>query len=350
MRLAEIAQRVGGVLVGDGEREIFAVKKIEEAGPGDISFIANPKYEKFAETTHAAALLVSDEFKLDRPEVALVRMHDPYAAFLHVLKLFAPSTDRPPEGIHPTAVIAVDAVVDERASVGPNVVIGARSVVAAGAVIGPNAVLGSDVTVGENSVIHANVSIYNGTLIGSCVIIHAGAVIGSDGFGFAPKTGGGWDKIPQIGIVRIEDDVEIGANTTIDRATMGETLIGHGVKLDNLVHVAHNVVIGRHTVIAAQAGIAGSAKIGDENMIGGQVGFVGHIETAPHVIVEAQSGVSKSVKRAGRYFGHPAKEHSVALKLEAASRQLPDLLQEFRDLRNRLKRLEEASGIDGSGD
>lgn len=350
MRLVEIAQRVGGVLVGDGELEITAVRKIEEAGPGDISFIANPKYEKFAESTSATALLVGDGFEVDRADVALIRTSDPYAAFLDVLKLFAPEPERPAAGIHSTAVVAPDAVIDPSASIGPHVVVGPRSRIGANTVIGPNTVVGSDVVIGSAGLLYANVSIYDGCRLGNGVIVHAGAVIGADGFGFAPRDGGGWEKIPQIGIVRIEDEVEIGANTTIDRATMGETLIAEGVKVDNLVHIAHNVVVGRNTVIAAQVGIAGSAKIGEENMIGGQVGFVGHIETAPRVIVEAQSGVSKSVKRPGRYFGHPAKEHSVALKQEAASRQLPDLLQEFREIKARLRRLEESSGTAGQGE
>lgn len=345
MRLAEIVEQVGGVLVGDGECRIHAVRKIEEAGPGDISFIANPKYEKYAESTRATALIVGHDLEMSRDDVALIRTDDPYVAFLKVLRIFAPSGERPMQGIHPSAVVAPDATVDPTASIGPNVVVGPGCDVGAGVVIRANAVLGSDVSIGEGSTIHPNVTLYHGTAIGRNVIVHAGAVIGADGFGFAPRRDGGWEKIPQIGIVRIEDEVEIGANATIDRGTMGETLIRRGVKIDNLVHVAHNVVVGENTVIAAQAGIAGSAKIGVGNMIGGQVGFVGHIETAPGVIVEPQSGVSKSVKRPGRYFGHPAKEHSLALKQEAAARQLPDLLIEIREMRNRLKRLEDAAGL-----
>jgi UDP-3-O-[3-hydroxymyristoyl] glucosamine N-acyltransferase len=181
--------------------------------------------------------------------------------------------------------------------------------------------------------------------VGDRVTIHAGAVLGADGFGFAPRSDGTWEKIPQTGIVVVEDDVEIGANTAIDRATLGQTLIGSGVKLDNLIHVAHNVVIGRNTVIAAQAGISGSTRIGEGNMIAGQVGIVGHIETASGVIIEAQSGVSKSIRNPGRYFGHPVKEHAQALRQEGALRQLPDLLREIRDMRNRIAQLEAALGV-----
>jgi UDP-3-O-[3-hydroxymyristoyl] glucosamine N-acyltransferase len=234
--------------------------------------------------------------------------------------------------------------IGENVSIGPYVVIGHGSSIGSGSAIYANTVLGPRVKVGERCTIHSNVSLYNDTSIGNDVIIHSGAVLGADGFGFAPVEDGRWEKIPQIGSVLIEDKVEIGANVTIDRATLGVTRICEGVKLDNLIHIAHNVTIGKNTVIAAQTGISGSTRIGESNMIAGQVGIVGHIETAPNVIIEAQSGVSKQIRNPGRYFGHPAKEHSQALRQEGALRQLPDLLQDIRDMKRRLEQLEAAVG------
>jgi UDP-3-O-[3-hydroxymyristoyl] glucosamine N-acyltransferase len=345
MQVQEIARLVGGEVIGDGERDIANVRKIEEADAGDISFIANVKYLKFHETTNASALLVGPDFASIRSDISYIRTADPYAAFVLVMRAFAPVVEHPTPGIHPTAVIASDAQLGAGVSVGAHVVIGEGSRVGAGSIIYPNSVLGGHVVIGDDTVIYANVTLYGGTRIGDRVIIHGGAVLGADGFGFAPRSDGSWEKIPQTGIVVVEDDVEIGANVTIDRATLGQTLISQGVKLDNLIHVAHNVVIGRNTVIAAQAGISGSTRIGTGNMIAGQVGIVGHIETASDVIIEAQSGVSKSIRKSGRYFGHPVKEHAQALRQEGALRQLPDLLREIRDMRNRIAQLEAALGV-----
>jgi UDP-3-O-[3-hydroxymyristoyl] glucosamine N-acyltransferase len=341
MLVHEIARLVDGQIVGAADGEIANVRKIEEAAAGDISFIANLKYAKYHDITRASALLVGPDFPTTRADITYIRTADPYMAFLKVLRTFAPKGDLPEPGIHPTAVVADDVKLGEGVAIGPHVVIGRGGVIGDGAVIRANTVLGPNVTVGRDTIINANVSIYDGARIGDCVIIHSGAVLGADGFGFAPKEGGGWEKIPQIGIVVVEDDVEIGANVTIDRATLGETRICRGVKLDNLIHVAHNVVIGENTVIAAQAGISGSTRIGIDNMIAGQVGIVGHVETAPNVIIEAQSGVSKSIQKPGRYFGHPVKEHAQALRQEGALRQLPDLLREIRDMRNRIQKLED---------
>ena len=341
MHITEIARLVGGEIVGADDGEIANVRKIEEAAAGDISFIANLKYAKYHDITRASALLVGPDFPATRPDITYIRTADPYMAFLKVLRTFAPDSDMPEPGVHPTAVVADDVKLGDGVSIGPHVVIGPGSRIGDHTVIRANAVLGSNVTIGRDTIVNANVSLYRGTRVGDCVIIHAGTVLGADGFGFAPKEGGGWEKIPQIGIVVVEDDVEIGANVTIDRATLGETRICRGVKLDNLFHVAHNVVIGANTVIAAQAGISGSTRIGPDNMIAGQVGIVGHIETVPNVIIEAQSGVSKSIQKPGRYFGHPVKEHAQALRQEGALRQLPDLLREIRDMRNRIQKLEE---------
>jgi len=344
MRLSEIAKLIDGELLGSGDTDIAGVRKIEEAGQGDVSFIANPKYIKFEQTTGATALIVDQDFQPARTDISYIRTQDPYMGFLRVLRLFAPPIGEQRPGVHPTAVIGSDVTIGSDVAIGPYVVVGDGSVLGDRCSIFANTVIGANVHVGSDSAIHANVSIYHGTRIGNRVTVHSGTVLGADGFGFAPGEGGAWEKIPQIGIVVIEDEVEIGANVTIDRATLGETRICRGVKLDNLIHVAHNVVIGQNTVIAAQTGISGSTKIGARNMIAGQVGIVGHIETAEHVIVEPQSGVSKSIRKPGRYFGHPAKEHLQALRQEGALRQLPDVLQEIRELRARIKGLEAALG------
>lgn len=345
MLVKEIAQIVGGEVIGDGDREIANVQKIEEAGPGDISFIANLKYAKYHEVTRAAALIVGEDFATTRSDISYIRTENPYASFLVALRHFAPTLNHPRAGIHPTAVIEEGVTLGADVSIGAHVVIGAGSSIGDKAIIYPNTTIGTSVAIGTCTIIHANVSLYHGTRIGERVIVHSGAVLGADGFGFVPKGVEGWDKIPQIGIVVVEDDVEIGANVTIDRATLGETRIGRGVKLDNLIHVAHNVVIEEHTVIAAQAGISGSTRIGSHNQIAGQVGIVGHIETATEVIIEAQSGVSKSIRKPGRYFGHPVKEHAQALRQEGALRQLPDLLRDIRDMRNRIVQLEAALSL-----
>jgi len=233
---------------------------------------------------------------------------------------------------HATATIHASAIVDATASIGPGCVISEGCTVGEGVQLFANVVLYPKVKVGAGTMINANVSCASGTQIGERCIIHSGVVIGSDGFGFLENKDGSFEKIPQVGIVVIGDDVEIGANTTIDRAAVGATIIGSGVKLDNLIHIAHGVQVGEHTAMAAQAGISGSTTLGKRNRIAGQVGVVGHIQTTDDVIVEAQSGLSKSVTEPGHYFGSPAKEHRTALRMEAALRRLPELLNEFREL------------------
>jgi UDP-3-O-[3-hydroxymyristoyl] glucosamine N-acyltransferase len=350
LRMVEVAEIVGGTLVGDPERVVTRPAKIEEATDADISFVANARYAKHVETTRAAALIVDNEFVVKRTDIAFVRVADPYRAFLKIVARMVPPAPRIEATIDPSAVVASDARIAE------NVGIGARAVVASGVAIGrgsriyPGVVICTGVVIGENVTIYPNVTIYDHCEIGDNTIIHAGTVIGSDGFGFLPTAEGRWEKIPQVGRVVVESDVEIGANATIDRASLGETRIGRGVKIDNLVHIAHNVVVGENSAIAAQAGISGSARIGEANLIAGQVGIVGHIETAPNVIIEAQSGVSKTIRNSGRYFGHPAKEHSQALRQEGALRQLPDLLATIRQLRDRVKQLEAAVGLETAND
>ena len=346
MKVKDIASLLHGNVIGDGEIEIARVAKIEEAGDGDITFLANPKYEKYLETTGASAIIVSrdlDEKKLNgrKKKRAFLKVEDPYFSFLQVLQRFQPSVGLELSGIHPTAAIASSAVLSSGVAIGAHVVIGEHvkvgrnSKVSHGSVICEDAVLGSDV------LIYPNVTIREKCQVGDRVIIHSGTVIGSDGFGFARQQDGTYHKIPQTGIVVIEDDVEVGANCTIDRATLGETRIKRGVKLDNLVQVAHNVVLGENTVIAAQTGISGSTKIGKNVVIAGQVGIVGHIEIADNVTILGQSGVPKSLTKPGvKYFGSPVKEHRKAFQIEMALRQLPELLEEIRRLRGRLENLE----------
>jgi UDP-3-O-[3-hydroxymyristoyl] glucosamine N-acyltransferase len=340
VKLADIAKFLNCELIGNEDVEIKRVAEIQSAVDGDITFIANPKYEKFFDTTKASAVIVGKNFAKRRDDLSILLVDDPYFAFVKVLKLLNPPVELLPPGIHPTAVVSESAVLGENVRIGANAVIGERVRIGNNTTIMPGVVIGDDVEIGNDVLIYPNVTIYHKCKIGNRVIIHSGTVIGSDGFGFAPRPDGSYEKIPQVGIVVIEDDVEIGSNCSIDRATLGETVIKRGAKLDNLIQIAHNVVIGENTVIAAQTGIAGSTKIGKNCVLAGQVGIVGHIEIADRTTIAAQSGVSKSITEPGKvYFGYPAREHSVALRIEGAIRQLPDLIKEFRDLKSKIEKL-----------
>lgn len=337
--LRDIAGALGAEIDGDPSLTIVRVAKIEDAQAGDISFLANPKYLKHLETTRASALIVGKAVvapeRADGHRPAYLRVEDPYASFLKILLLFHPPADPLPPGIHPTAVIDPTAVLGGDVRIGALAVIGERCRIGDGAMIMQGTVVGRDVRVGAKSLLYANVTVREGCIIGERVIIHSGSVIGSDGFGFAPKPDGTYEKIPQLGTVVVGDDVEIGANCAVDRATMGETRIENGAKLDNLIQVAHNVVIGENTVIAAQAGISGSTKIGKRNMIGGQVGFTGHLEIADDSKWGAQCGVHRSAHKAGgTYMGTPAVPFREASKIMGAMPQLPDALATIRELKN----------------
>lgn len=344
MKLRDVAAMLNAEIEGSDEAEIRDVAKIEEAREGELAFVANPRYQKFLETTHASAVIVAKDLTVGAgPKPTLLRVKDPYLAFLKMLQHFHPPGDPLPPGIHPTAVIAESAVIGANVRIGAHVVIGERARVGDGTMLLHNTVLGAQVTVGSNTILYPNVTVYAGCRIGSRVIIHSGTVIGSDGFGFAPRPDGTYEKIPQMGIVVIEDDVEIGANCAVDRATLGETRIKRGVKLDNLIQVAHNVVIGENTVSAAQAGISGSTKIGKNCMIGGQVGFTGHLEIADGTKIGAQSGVHRSIHKPGNtYFGYPAFPQREAFRIQGAITQLPDLLATVRELQKRVEILEAA--------
>jgi UDP-3-O-[3-hydroxymyristoyl] glucosamine N-acyltransferase len=348
MTIHEIADWLGGEIVGKNIHEapdIARVAKIEEADAGSLTFLANPKYEKHLGTTNATAILVSRKLDLEksvgRVSLIYIRVDDPYIAFLQILKRLTPALELFELGIHSTAIIAPNAVIGKNVSIGPRVVIGEYVNIGDNTKIGAGCVVGNYAQVGSGCIFYPNAVIYHQCKIANNVIVHAGVVIGSDGFGFAPKKDGTYEKIPQIGIVVIDDDVEIGANTTIDRATMGDTHIHRGVKIDNLVQIAHNVVIGEHTVIASQTGISGSTKIGKYCMLAGQVGIAGHIEIADHTIIMAQSGIHRNIEEQGKsYFGYPADEARKAQRVYAAMKMLPDLVREITVLQKKVEDIE----------
>lgn len=326
MKLSEIAKIVNGKLTGDNV-EIVGVGKIESARGNEITFLANPLYEKYFSDTDAGAVLVYRNFnpkKFKRTKsISLVKVEDPYLAFLKLLDVFSPKTDHLVRGIDPTAVISESAeILPEVTRIGANCFIGEMVKLGKNATLHPNVVLMTGVQAGDDVLIYPNVTVYPGCKIGNRVIIHSGTVIGSDGFGQARNPDGTYQKIPQKGIVVIGDDVEIGANCSIDRATIGETIISKGVKLDNQIQIAHNVEIGENTVIAAQSGVAGSTKIGKNCLLGGKVGVVGHISICDGVTITAATNVSKSITKPGVYSGYRAQPQMDDLKQEAFLRNM----------------------------
>ena len=342
-KLSDIALLIDAELIGDKNSLITNIAKIEEAKNGDLSFIANPKYLKFGETTKATALIVSKTYATNRSDISLLKVDDPYFAFLKIMEfVLAPKNKTPLSGVHPSAIINNNVKIRKNVYIGPNTVICDNCIIGDNVIIHALVYIGEDTVINDNTLIYPNVVIRDKVTVGKNVIIHPGAIIGADGFGFVPnKSSGKYDKLPQLGGVIIEDNVEIGANTTIDRATIGNTIIRSGVKIDNLIQIAHNVVVGENSVMAAQSGISGSTKIGKNCIIAGQVGLVGHIEIADKVVIGAQSGVSKSLKKeGGTYFGSPAKEFREASKIEAVIRQLPELLLEIRELKQKVQDLE----------
>jgi UDP-3-O-[3-hydroxymyristoyl] glucosamine N-acyltransferase len=335
--LDDVAKAVGGTVVGDGAVEITGVAGIREAQEGELTFLANPRYEAYLAKTRASAIIVAENhLDLGKP---LIQIANPYLAFLNAVRFFAGDGERPAEGIHPMAVVAADACVAPDASVGPLVTIGSGAWIGPRCVLHPGCVVGARSRVGADSLLYPNVVIREECVVGERVIIHSGTVIGSDGFGFV-RDGDIYRKLPQVGNVVVEDDVELGANVTIDRATTGTTRIGAGSKIDNLVQIAHNVQIGRNCILVSQVGISGSTSVGDHAVLAGQVGVVGHIEIGAGAMVGAQSGVSKSVKAGERVFGYPARPVVQSKRIEAGLRQLPELIQTVRELRRRVEGLE----------
>jgi UDP-3-O-[3-hydroxymyristoyl] glucosamine N-acyltransferase len=337
VKLKEIADRLGCRLEGDGEIEIARLSGLDDAGPGDLTFFANPKYVAELRATRASAVILGDT--AEAAPCAMLRAAHPYFAFARALELFAPAPDLP-NGVHPLAAVAPGAVVDPTASIAAFVSVGAGARIGARTVIYPQATIGLGAVIGDDCVIHARVSIRERVVLGSRIIVQDGAVIGSDGFGFAQRPDGTHHKIPQIGDVVIEDDVEIGANSTIDRPAVGETRIGAGTKIDNLVQVAHGVKIGRDVLLAAQVGIAGSSTLEDRVTLAGQVGVAGHLTLGKGVIATAQSGIPNSVEAGAFISGYPAIDNRDWLKSSAVFRKLPELRRSVAELEKRLDDLE----------
>ncbi len=334
--LDEMAVFLNGRVDGNGDILIEQVRGIDEAGKGDLTFIANPKYQKKIETTNASAILVSPGTEAAGKNLLIVE--DPYIAFGKALSLFYPE-DHGTIQRSEQAFIDRTAVVSEDATVYPGVYVGPGARIDCGAVLYPGVFIGPEATVGEQSILYPNVTIYRKCLIGKRVILHAGVVVGGDGFGFA-KPGQENIKIPQTGIVQIDDDVEVGANTTIDRATLGRTWIQKGVKIDNLVQIAHNVVIGEHSVIVAQVGISGSTKLGKGVILGGQAGLVGHIEIGDYAMVGAQSGIHKDIAPRQVVIGSPQRPHRDFLRIEACISRLPEMRNTLAALQKKVAELE----------
>lgn len=338
---AQIAALINGQVEGDLNSSVSNFNKIEFAQEGELAFLANPKYEDYLYQTKASIVIVNQSLTLKHTiPCTLIRVQDAYSAFALLLNHYQKIMTKQLQGIQEPSYISKTAKIEQQVFIAAFAYLGEHVTIGEGTKIFSGVVLGDNVKVGANCIIHAGVKIYNDCVIGNNVIIHAGTVIGSDGFGFAPQANGSYQKVPQIGNVVVEDDVEIGANATIDRATMGSTLIKKGAKLDNLIQIAHNVEIGTNTVIAAQAGVSGSTKIGNNVLIGGQAGIVGHITIADNAKINAQSGVAKSIKENGAAVtGSPAYEYTAALRSQAISRNLPDLQKRIQELEKQLQLL-----------
>ncbi len=338
---AQIAMMIGGKTEGDAAVTVSSFGKIEEAKAGQLAFLANPKYEDYLYTTAATIIIINENQELKQAIPAtLVRVPDAYSAFATLLDKYQQLKTQQLTGIEQPAYIHETARLGEQVFIGAFVYLSDGVTVGDGSKIFPGTYVGSNVSIGKNSILHPGVKIYHDCIIGSNVIVHAGTVIGADGFGFAPQADGSFKKVPQIGNVVIEDNVEIGANAAIDRATIGSTLIKSGAKLDNLLQIAHNVEVGNFSVIAAQAGVSGSTKIGNGVMIGGQAGIVGHIQIADGSKINAQSGVSKSIKVPNSAVtGSPAFDYTAALRSQVATRSLPELEKRVKELERLVKEL-----------
>ncbi len=337
--ISEIAELCGATLEGDGARRIVGPAALEEAGPDEVSFLGNSRYLAALETTRAAAVLVAHDVSPTREGLTLLRCEDPSRAFTRVIEAFRPAEEKPPPGVHPSAVVDPTADLGEGIAIGPGCVVGARARLGDGVVLHPGVVVGADVRIGEETVVYPSAVIYWGVEVGRRCIVHAGVVLGSDGFGFEPSEAG-WRKIPQCGTVVVEDDVEIGSNSTIDRGRFGATRICAGAKIDNLVHMAHNVIVGAGALLIAQVGIAGSAKIGKGVILAGQVGVEGHVTIGDGARVAGQAGVTKNIEGAKDYSGTPIRPRMRLLRSQAYIRRIPDLIERMRALEARIAELE----------
>lgn len=334
-RLSDLAHRIDGELRGDGEVTIIGAAHLEEAGTGQITFADGPSLQPLCDASRASALIVPPDVEVrDKPFIVT---EDPRLAFSKVLELFAPDT-RPAPGVHPTAVLGENVSLGEGVSVGAHCYVGDGAMIGDGTVLHPLVYVGPEVALGADCEVHPQVFIGARVQIGDRVIIHAGSAVGADGFGFL-QTEEGHRKIPQIGTVIVEDDVEIGANCTIDRATVSATRIGAGTKIDDHVHVAHNCVIGRNCLMCGQVGIAGSTRVGDNVVMGGQVGIADHLEIASGTVLAANAGVIGNIAEPGIYSGYPARPHHEQLRLTALVRRLPKLVERIRELEETVEEL-----------
>lgn len=338
---AQIAMIIGGTIEGNADITVSNFGKIEEAVSGQLAFLANPKYEEFLYSTGASVIIINNTQELKHPVSAtLIRVPDAYTAFATLLDKYQQIQTQMLAGIQQPCYIDATAKTGDQVFIGAFTYVGEKAVIGNGVKLFPQVFIGNNVFIGENSILHPGVKVYHNCVIGKNVVIHSGTVIGGDGFGFAPQPDGSFRKVPQIGNVIIEDNVEIGANTTIDRATIGSTIIRAGAKLDNLLQIAHNVEIGNNSVIAAQAGISGSTRIGKNVMIGGQAGIVGHLQIADGSKINAQSGVSKSIKTPNTAVtGSPAYDYTAALRSQAIARKLPEMEQRLKELEALVKQL-----------
>lgn len=335
----QIAEFIHGVIVGDENATVHTFAKIEEGVPGTISFLSNPKYTHYIYDTKSSIVLVNKDFVPEKEvSTTLIKVDNAYECIAKLLTLYEMNKPKK-KGIHPLAFIDPTAKIGENVYIGAFAVIGENAVISDGVAIHSHATICENVIIGENSILYPNVTVYHDCRVGKRCILHAGSVIGADGFGFAPSPEG-YKKIPQIGISILEDDVEIGANTCVDRATMGATIIHKGVKLDNLIQIAHNVEVGNHTVMASQVGIAGSTKVGEWCMFGGQVGLAGHIHVGNHINIGAQSGIPNTVRGENRtILGSPAIDAKQFFKSSAVFKQLPEMLQTITQLKREVEEL-----------
>ena len=335
----QIAQVINGEIIGNENVTVNSFSKIEEGKPGSISFLANPKYTHYIYNTKASIVLIDKNAILEKPvETTLIKVNNAYECIAKLLQMYE-ATKPKKTGIDPLAFVSTNAKIGKNCYIGAFAYVGDNVSIGDNTQIYPHTTICENTTIGESCTLYPNVTVYHGSLIGDRVILHAGSVIGSDGFGFAPSTNG-YDKIPQIGVVTIENDVEIGANTCIDRSTMGSTYIRKGVKLDNLVQIAHNTDIGEHTVMSAQVGVAGSTKVGQWCMFGGQVGLAGHIVIGNKVFLGAQSGVPGNIKDNQQLIGTPPMKQRPYFKSQAVFRRLPELYKQINDLQKQVEQLQ----------
>lgn len=340
---AQIAMMIGGQVEGNADAAVASFGKIEEAQAGQLSFLANPKYEEFLYSTKASIVIINESLELKQMvSPTLIRVPDAYSAFAALLDKYQQLQTQQLTGIEQPSFIDTSVELGEQVYVGAFAYISKKVTIGNNVKIFPQVFVGESVSIGDNTILMPGVKIYHDCVLGKNITVHAGSVIGSDGFGFAPQADGSFKKVPQIGNVIIEDGVEVGSNTTIDRATIGSTTIKAGAKIDNLVQIAHNVEVGNHTVIAAQAGISGSTKLGNHVMIGGQAGLVGHINLGDGAKVNAQSGVSKSIEAGKSVTGSPAYDYKSALRSQAAARKLPELEKKVAEME---KVIEELKGL-----